>query len=128
MRAVFGLVLLIGMGLAGFAVYMVNQYMDTQASQLERERQRSATAIRTVDIYAPTRSLTYGDLLTIEDVKIIKYARDFLPDGVFATEEELFPEGHKYTARGPHPYARERTNSDRKSYSGRGASGHYCAP
>ena len=92
MRAVFGLVLLIGMGLAGFAVYMVNQYMDTQASQLERERQRSATAIRTVDIYAPSRSLTYGDLLTLEDVKIIKYARDFLPDGVFATEEELFPE------------------------------------
>ncbi len=93
MRAVFGLVLLIGMGLAGFAVYMVNQYMETQASQLERERQRSATAIRTVDIYAPSRSLTYGDLLTIDDVKVIKYARDYLPEGVFATEEELFPEG-----------------------------------
>ena len=93
MRAVFGLVLLIGMGLAGFAVYMVNQYMDTQASALERERQRSANAIRTVDIYAPSRNLTYGDLLTIDDVKVIKYARDFLPDGVFATEEELFPEG-----------------------------------
>ena len=93
MRAVFGLVLLIGMGLAGFAVYMVNQYMDTQASALDRERQRSATAIRTVDIYAPSRSLTYGDLLTSDDVKVIKYARDYLPDGVFATEEELFPEG-----------------------------------
>lgn len=93
MRAVFGLVLLIGMGLAGFAVYMVNQYMETQASALERERQRSVTAIRTVDIYAPSRALTYGDLLTIDDVKVIKYARDFLPDGVFATEEELFPEG-----------------------------------
>ncbi|KQI71175.1 pilus assembly protein CpaB [Loktanella sp. 5RATIMAR09] len=93
MRAVFGLVLLIGMGLAGFAVYMVNQYMETQASQLERERQRSATALRTVDIYAPSRSLTYGDLLTVDDVQIIKYARDYLPDGVFATEEELFPQG-----------------------------------
>jgi len=93
MRAVFGLVLLIGMGLAGFAVYMVNQYMDTQSSELQRERERAATAIRTVDIYAPTRSLTYGDLLRAEDVKIIKYARDFLPDGVFATEEELFPDG-----------------------------------
>ena len=93
MRAVFGLVLLIGMGLAGFAVYMVNQYMETQASQLQQERQRSATAIRTVDIYAPSRSLTYGERLTIDDVKIIKYARDFLPNGVFATEEELFPEG-----------------------------------
>lgn len=93
MRAVFGLVLLVGMGLAGFAVYMVNQYMDTQSSALERERQRAATAIRTVDIYAPARQLTYGDLLTSEDVKIIKYARDYLPEGVFATEEELFPEG-----------------------------------
>ena len=93
MRAVFGLVLLVGMGLAGFAVYMVNQYMDTQSSQLERERQRAANAIRTVDIYAPSRDLTYGDLLTIDDVKIIKYARDFLPRGVFATEDELFPDG-----------------------------------
>lgn len=93
MRAVFGLVLLVGMGLAGFAVYMVNQYMDTQAIQLERERERSATAIRTVDIYAPSRDLTYGELLTVDDVQIIKYARDFLPEGVFATEEELFPEG-----------------------------------
>jgi pilus assembly protein CpaB len=81
------------MGLAGFAVYMVNQYMETQSTQLEQERQRSATAIRTVDIYAPSRSLTYGERLTIDDVKIIKYARDFLPNGVFATEEELFPEG-----------------------------------
>lgn len=93
MRAVFGLVLLVGMGLAGFAVYMVNQYMETQASQLERERQRSATAIRTVDIYAPSRSLTYGDLLTIDDIKVIKYARDYLPEGVFETEEALFPDG-----------------------------------
>ncbi|PJI92770.1 pilus assembly protein CpaB [Yoonia maricola] len=93
MRAVFGLVLLVGMGLAGFAVYMVNQYMDTQASALERERQRSATAITTVDIYAATRDLTYGDLLTTDDVQIIKYASDYLPEGVFATEEELFPAG-----------------------------------
>ena len=38
MRAVFGLVLLVGMGLAGFAVYMVNQYMATQTAQLDRAR------------------------------------------------------------------------------------------
>jgi len=93
MRAVFGLVLLIGMGLAGFAVYMVNQYMDTQAGALERERQRSANIIQTVEIYSPARNLTYGDLLTIDDVRLMRYARDFLPQGVFATEEELFPKG-----------------------------------
>lgn len=93
MRAVFGLVLLVGMGLAGFAVYMVNQYMDTQATALDRERQRASQAIKTVDIYSPSRDVTYGDLLTVDDVQIIKYASDNLPEGVFATEEELFPEG-----------------------------------
>jgi pilus assembly protein CpaB len=93
MRAVFGLVLLVGMGLAGFAVYMVNQYMDTQSAALERERERSANVVATIDIYSPARDMTYGEQLTIDDVKVIKYARDYLPEGVFQTEEELFPLG-----------------------------------
>ncbi len=93
MRGVFGLVLLVGMGLAGFAVYMVNQYMDTQASALDRQRELTRAAVQTVDVYSPTRDLTYGDLLTADDVQLIKYARDFLPEGVFSTEEALFPEG-----------------------------------
>ena len=93
MRSVFGLVLLVGMGLAGFAVYMVNQYMDTQSSALDRERQRASQAIQTVDLYSPSRDVTFGDLLTPDDVKIIKYARNNVPEGVFFTEEELFPEG-----------------------------------
>ncbi len=93
MRAVFGLVLLVGMGLAGFAVYMVNQYMDDQAALLERERQRAANVVATIDVYSPSRNVTYGERLTIDDVQVIKYARDYLPEGVFQTEEELFPEG-----------------------------------
>ncbi|MBE0413520.1 Flp pilus assembly protein CpaB [Yoonia sp.] len=93
MKAVFGLVLLIGMGLAGFAVYMVKGYMDTQSAQLARMQQRAAQAVATVEIYAPTRALTYGDLLTAEDVALVTYARDTLPEGVFQTEEELFPAG-----------------------------------
>jgi pilus assembly protein CpaB len=93
MRAVFGLVLLVGMGLAGFAVYMVNQYMDTQSAALQRERQRSANVVATVDVYSPSRNMTYGERLTTADVKVIKYARDYLPEGVFLTEEDLFPEG-----------------------------------
>jgi pilus assembly protein CpaB len=81
------------MGLAGFAVYMVNQYMDTQASALDRERQRARAAVQTVDVYSPNRDLTYGDLLSADDVQVIKYARDFLPEGVFENEEDLFPAG-----------------------------------
>lgn len=93
MRAVFGLVLLVGMGLAGFAVYTVKGYFDTQAAVLDRERQRAANVIATVDVYSPARALNYGELITKEDVKLIKYARDYLPEGVFLTEEELFPQG-----------------------------------
>ncbi len=93
MRAVFGLVLLIGMGLAGFAVYTVKGYFDAQEQRLAREQARAAAAIETVEVYSPSRALTYGDLLTADDVQIIQYAEDYLPEGVFRTEEEIFPEG-----------------------------------
>ncbi len=63
MRLVFGLVLILGISLAGFAVYTVSQYFDASASALERERQRSSAVIQTVEIYAPSRNLTYGELL-----------------------------------------------------------------
>lgn len=93
MRAVFGLVLLIGMGLAGFAVYLVNQEFQSQEVALERERQRAANVVSTVEVYAVSKDLTFGDLLTQEDVQVIKYVRDELPSGAFRTEEELFPLG-----------------------------------
>lgn len=93
MRAIFGLVLLVGMGLAGFAVYTVNQYMETQASELQRAKQRASAVVQTIEIYAPTRNLTYGELLRPEDVKSIVYASAHLPKDIFKTEEELFPEG-----------------------------------
>ncbi len=93
MRALFGLVLLAGMGLAGFAVYMVNQSLESKDAAIARERDRARQIVQTVDVYAPARDLTYGELLQAEDVKIIKYASGNLPEGVFRTEEELFPEG-----------------------------------
>ena len=93
MRAVFGLVLLVGMGLAGFAVYLISGEMEKKDRRLLQEQQRAASAITTVDVYAPARDLTYGELITSEDVKIIKYPTEYLPEGVFKTEQELFPAG-----------------------------------
>lgn len=93
MRAVFGLVLVVGMGLAGFAVYMVNGYVAQTQSELDEERQRAAEAVPTVQVYAVNRPMKYGETLTQEDVVLIDYAEPFLPEGVFTTEEELFPEG-----------------------------------
>ncbi|NCO85580.1 MAG: Flp pilus assembly protein CpaB [Rhodobacterales bacterium] len=93
MRAVFGLVLILGLGLAGFAVYMVQGYFETQNAQLEQQRRIAAQQVRTVDVYAVNRTINYGEPLTPADVSVIKYAEPFLPEGVFLTEAELFPNG-----------------------------------
>lgn len=93
MRAVFGLVLVLGMGLAGFAVYMVKGYVSDQQTALQRERARAAQTVTTVDVVAAKRSIAFGEPLTVDDITIIKYASDFLPEGTFTTQEDLFPEG-----------------------------------
>lgn len=93
MRAVFGLVLIIGLGLAGFAVYMVQGHFEQQRAVIERERAAAAQQIPTVEVYAVNRVVAFGEQIRPEDVTIIRYAEPYLPDGVFRTEEELFPEG-----------------------------------
>ena len=45
MRALFGLVLLVGMGLAGFAVYMVNQSLASKDAAIARERERARQVV-----------------------------------------------------------------------------------
>lgn len=93
MRAVFGLVLVVGMGLAGFAIYMVQGYFQQQSADLEAQRAFLAEAVPTVDVYAVNRVMEHGEQITAEDIVMIKYAEPFLPEGVFRTEEELFANG-----------------------------------
>ncbi|WP_368187045.1 Flp pilus assembly protein CpaB [Aestuariibius sp. HNIBRBA575] len=93
MRAVFGLVLVIGMGLAGFAVYMAKGYFQQQQLALDHERAQAAAIVPTVDVFALKRTINYGEQLTKDDVQIIRYVEAALPEGVYRTEEELFPEG-----------------------------------
>lgn len=84
MRLVFGVVLLVGLGLAGFAVYMAQGIF----GQYEQAQQNSVTAI---DIFVAARPLRYGQRLTPEDVRHVKFPRDSLPQGAFADPAKLFP-------------------------------------
>lgn len=93
MRLVFGLVLILGLGLAGFAVYMAKGYIDSYQAQLELERQNNAPAIETVQVYVAKESLSYGQRLLKDHVKLVAYPKGSLPEGTYSTEEELFPEG-----------------------------------
>jgi pilus assembly protein CpaB len=93
MRAVFGLVLVVGVGLAGTAVYMVRGHFEQQAAALARERAAAAQTVPTVEVVAVNRQVVYGEVLTPADVQMIRYAEPFLPEGTFLTMEDLFPEG-----------------------------------
>jgi len=93
MRLVFGLVLMVGLGLAGLAVYMAKGYVQNVRAQLAHERAQRAPVIETVDIYVAEKPLIYGQRVTKEDVRLTAFPKESLPEGIFTTEEELFPKG-----------------------------------
>jgi pilus assembly protein CpaB len=93
MRSVFGLVLVAGLGLAGTAVWLVRGHLEDQSRALAQTRAVAAAATPTVEVLAVTRQLVFGEPLTPADVAPIQYAEPHLPEGVFRTMEELFPEG-----------------------------------
>jgi pilus assembly protein CpaB len=93
MRGVFGLVLVAGVGLAGTAVYVVRGQMQATAEALALERAAAAQQVPTVEVMAVNRQIVYGEPLTPADVQVIRYAEPFLPEGVFLTMEDLFPQG-----------------------------------
>ncbi len=99
MRLVFGLVLIIGLGLAGFAVYMAQGYIGQHENALasERaERQRLMDQqIDLTDVFVTKRSLRYGEKITKEDVVMIRWPAQYLPEGVFQEMTTLFPEGEE---------------------------------
>jgi len=93
MRMVFGLVLVLGLGLAGFAAYMAKTYIDGYQRQLAIERQQRAPNIETVDVYVAARPLAFGEALREKDVRLVAYPKTALPEGVFTKPEQLFVPG-----------------------------------
>ena len=89
MRAVFGLVLIIGVGLAGFAVYMINNQF--AAYEAEIARRANEGGVDTVEIYVANKPMKYGDEVKPEDVRKAKWPRALALEGAYFKEEELFP-------------------------------------
>jgi len=93
MRLIFGLVLVLGMALAGFAVYMAKDYINAYQAELAIERAARAQMVETVAVYVSKKPLRYGEKLNLDDVRTVRWPVDALPEGVFSTEQELFPKG-----------------------------------
>jgi pilus assembly protein CpaB len=93
MRTVFGLVLIVGLGLAGLAVYMARNYISAYQFALAKERANSARIVETTEVAVATRALKYGDVLKKDDVELVQFPTKSLPEGVFTDLATLFPEG-----------------------------------
>lgn len=91
----FGLVLLVGLALAGFAVYMVQSYFGQQQVALAQERELRLKTGPLVEVYVLNKPMNYGDPITPEDVQKIYWQENALPEAIFREEKELFPEGAK---------------------------------
>lgn len=95
MRSMFGLVLVAGVALAGSAVYMAKGYIGQTQTQLEQERALRAKVGPIVQVYVVTKTKNYGEELTAEDVQLVYWPQNSLPEGVFSEEAKLFPAGIK---------------------------------
>jgi pilus assembly protein CpaB len=90
MRLIFGLALIAGLALAGFAVHTAQsrftQYQDALA-------QTQSKIIQTEKVWVVNRQLKYGDQLRPADVKEVDWPVEAMPAGIFKSQEEIFPEG-----------------------------------
>lgn len=102
MRAVFGLVLVAGVGLAGTAVYMAQNFLGATEAALAEEREKTAKAGTLIEAYVVNRAMNYGDALTPEDVTLAFLPEQAIPETIFRDAAVLFPEnasGPRYMMR-----------------------------
>lgn len=97
MRLVFGLVMLIGVALAGAAVFLAKDYFAEQQAQLAEAEAAKQAIVPTVDVMVVNKQLRYGQRLTKDDVKIVRWPEAAVPQGTFTKAEDLFPKGLEVT-------------------------------
>ncbi|WP_417719841.1 Flp pilus assembly protein CpaB [Salipiger sp.] len=93
MRLVFGLVLIVGLGLAGFAVYMAQNYIGAYQTALEQEREKAVRAVPTQDIYVAARAIAIGEVIGDDAIKLAPWPKEIMPEGFFDEATPLNADG-----------------------------------
>ncbi|MEM6739413.1 MAG: Flp pilus assembly protein CpaB, partial [Pseudomonadota bacterium] len=93
MRAVFALVLIAGIGLAGFAVYMAQGFLADMRAEVQRLEAEQAKFPQLTRIAVVTEEKAYGEALDPDTVKLIAWQADSVPEGAFTDLDVLFPAG-----------------------------------
>ena len=96
MRLVFLLVLLLGMGIAGFAGYLILQQIggyDNRVAKLQKEiRSLKKKVVETKSVMIATERISYGEALSDRHVRVVKFPAKALPKGAFFSKEALLGE------------------------------------
>ncbi len=94
MRIIFLLVLLIGIGMAGYAAVMVMQWFDTSEAKVERLEAELEAArlglVETETVLVAKSDLRFGVELLREDITEIQWPKGQTPPNVFTSMESLF--------------------------------------
>lgn len=83
MRMVFALFLVLGVALAGVAVYMAQGQIAQFQAERDYLRAAQASAPTLADVVVVKRPLKYGERFTMADLDVIKMQAEKLPNGVF---------------------------------------------
>ncbi len=87
MRIVFALILLVGLGLAGSAAYMVMQRFNDYEAAIAAEKRNQVPQIELTEVAVATRKLEFARYLKPEDVRMVKWPADAVPPGAFLSIE-----------------------------------------
>ena len=90
MRILFFLVLLIGLGMASFAGFLVLQRFEAYNAQIVKLRKEVGEKIELGEVAIAVGDLSYGASLAKENIKFVKWPISAIPEEAFTSEEDLF--------------------------------------
>lgn len=90
MRLMFGLILVIGMALAGFAVYMAQDQFTQYQTAIDAQRRALAQNVPLTKVFVANRPLRYGEPLTKDDVRLIAWPESSVPEGAIMDPTVMF--------------------------------------
>jgi len=91
MRILFAFILVIGLGLAGSAVYLAQGRFSQYQSALAAQQKKLKTNVRLKRTFVAIRKLKYGEKITKKDVRFARFPVSSIPDGAFVDPAKLFP-------------------------------------
>lgn len=96
MRLIFLLVLVIGIGTAGYAAFLIQGQFaakDTEINQLSNElRKTREQVVETTPVVVTVNRVPFAHKLVAEDLNIINWPTEFLPENVFSSIEDVIGE------------------------------------